>query len=240
MPDSRPFPFIVDSTSYPASNKDKISEKTIKTKIVLHFTAGTTGSGAISTLLKYNFIMVHFLIDENGKIFQFMPIENAWAYSMGIIGLPKGQQEKIAISIETVSPGPLVLRENKKLCFWPDNFNTFYCSINDTDKYVELESPWRGYTYFSTFSPIQYLQLGKLCGWLCMLESIPPEIIFTNWETDIPKAAAFNGIIFHSTVRRDKFDLSPSTNFDYLSTLIATAAEYYNDHSQEYENPVIL
>ena len=235
-----PFPFLVDSTSYPSPEKDFIKEKNIiaKSKFLLHHTGGTTISGASATLNNPDYIAVHFGISETGDIYQYFPL-NCWAYSLGLKEVAKGSQDCLAATVEIVNPGPLVLR-GENLCFWPNDFNAFYCTKSETDRYIELENPWRGYTFYATYNSAQYDSIGKLAGWVCATQNISSEMLFTDWECDVPKFVAFSGVCTHSSCRRDKFDLSPALNWDYLQNLITTAAEYYRLHWQEYENPIIL
>ena len=232
-----PLPFSVDYTSYPAYEGDYSRDETEKTKICLHHTAGRSVDGAVTTLRAKDYIMVHFLISEDGMIYQFMPIKNGWAYHMGIKELAKGSVDKHTIGIEINNVGPLMLRDNGRLCFWPNQFNAQYCTIKDTNLYYETDE-WRGYTYFATYRSVQYDAVAKLTAYLCKLLEIPPKIFSVNNNFDVYGVKDFTGIFTHNNVRTDKTDLSPAWNWSFYSTKLGAAYDYYDEHFGELNNPL--
>lgn len=230
-------PFEVDYTSYPASPNDYVHEDTVKNKICIHHTAGKTGDGAITALHAEDYIMVHFMIDEVGKIFQFLPLKK-WAYHLGVKNVPKGSLDRVTVGIEVVNVGPLVLRNNGRLCFWPREFNAQYCTTSDTELYYQVPK-WRDYEYFATYNSAQYDSLGKLVGWLCNTLSIPTTILNTSFTLDLEKFKTFSGVVSHHHCRLDKTDTSPAFSWGYFENLLTIAHEYYKEHSGEYDDPLI-
>lgn len=232
----KPDPFEVDTSSYPAASDDIKHEETAKTRICLHHTAGNSADGAITTLRKPDYIMVHFLVDKDGTIYQFFPLKE-WAFHLGVRELPKGELDRSSIGIEIVNVGPLVLKGNS-LKWWPGNWNAHYCDTSDVNLFYQHPA-WRGFQFSSTYTRAQYMSVGRLVAWLCVRESIQPTIWDVSCAYKLSGLPDFNGIFSHVNCRADKTDLTPAWNYSFFSTLLQTAYSEYKQNFSKYSDPMI-
>ena len=216
MPDviDRVFDLSVDSSSYKCSKDDYLHESTIKKNICLHATAGNSLCGAVETLSKLDHIAVHFIVDKNGKVYQFFPLKY-WAFHLGIEN-SGGKYDKGTIGIEIVNVGPLVKRD-QNLCYWPNRFNAKYCTVDDFNWFTKLQSPWREYSYYANFSKPQYESVSMLCAYLCAITKIHPAVLSDVNEFHLDDIDEFNGIYTHTSVRREKYDVGPAWSWQYFN-----------------------
>jgi len=215
---SSSFSLDIDSTSYPSPIDDYLHEVTSKKNICLHATAGGSLVGAVETLAKQDHIAVHFIVDKNGKIYQFFPLRY-WAFHLGIKNTG-GRYDRSTIGIEIVNVGPLV-RRGDNLCYWPNNFTAKYCSVNDTQSYTKVEGGWRGYEYYANFTKSQCDNVAALCAYLCHLENITAQILPDIDEYHLDQINNFSGIYTHTSVRKDKYDVGKGWPWPYFSKQLA-------------------
>jgi len=213
----QPFKTNIDYESYPSPVDDYIHSVTTKKNICLHATEGNNLSGAVETLAKRNHIAVHFIVDKDGKIYQFFPLRY-WAFHLGIKN-SGGKYDRSTIGIEIVNVGPLKLRNNR-MCYWPNDFTATFCKADDTSKYATLKTPWRNYNYFANFMKAQYESVAALCALLCKLENINNTIISNPMDYQLSAIDDFNGIFTHATVRKDKVDVGKGWNWPYFKSML--------------------
>lgn len=192
-------------------------DKQPKDGIVLHFTAGTTANGAITTfenaprVQKYR-MSVPYVIDNNdaGTIYKLFEDEN-WAYNLAITGAfaQNHKHDKRTVAIEIVNPGPLRLH-GTDMCFWPGNYTAPYCKSSETEKYIA--AAYRGEKFFATYKTAQLNSTLELCDMLCEKHKIPRVIPpwLKRMECDLPYFTQFKGVFTHTNVRADKYDIGPA------------------------------
>ena len=195
-------------------------EKFDKTQIVIHFTAGYL-KGDIATLTTpNNHVSTPFIIGRNGKILNMWP-SSYWSYHLGsgaVGGNTKGCKKTIAIEMSNI--GYLKKVGNNLASVYSDT--DVYCSLDETDFYTKLETPFRGQEYYATFTEEQYESLIVLLRYLTNQYNIPRDFleIEKRYETgtieDIPN---FKGIVSHINYRNSgKWDFGPAFDWDKLIT----------------------
>lgn len=146
------------------------AEKTSKTHILLHHTAGGNVSGALDTWIKNKIgkVGAHFLIGRDGTITQTIPLDN-WAYTLG---LTKGDNwkykslwEKGAISIELVAYGGLT-HKNGAWKSWANN-------TIDNSEVLTLDKPFRGFSAYQEYTDAQMSSLSELFLYIKAKKNIP-------------------------------------------------------------------
>ncbi len=185
-----------------------------KEMIVLHFTAGSSVSGAIASW-KADLVAVGtaYLVSQAGIVYQAFDPE-CWAYHLGIqTGDPTHRQDKRSIGIEMVNVGPLRLNKaGDGLCFWPSNWTTPFCKLDQPDLYVKAD--FRGEKYFAAFPKPQIDATAELVRKLCVDFGIPTSIFQAG------DLSQFHGISTHTDFRKDKFDIGPAFPLDAFRDLL--------------------
>ena len=162
--------------------------------IFVHFTAGTTASGAISWWNQTRaMIGTAFVID---------------AYHLGL--KETSYLDKHSIGIEIVSPGP-VRRDGGKFMFYPLWPNKNFKKEIPKDRVVELEEEWRGHKYYHKISNAQCKALKELIIKLVKDFDIKLQDSSQDWNEYNEKVITerLSGIWAHTTVRKDKMDMPP-------------------------------
>lgn len=127
---------------------DYIRSVTEKDTIVLHYTGGGTLAGAEATLGIRDYVNVHFAIDLDGTVYQYID-EKYWAYHTGT-----GQRfDRKSIGIEIVNWGHLK-REGEAYFTWTMK------SIDKRDVYCLAK--FRGFEYWERLRPKQEIALKAL------------------------------------------------------------------------------
>lgn len=153
------------------------SEKTDKTHILLHHTAGGNISGALDTWAKNKNgkVGAHFVIGRAGEIVQAIPLDN-WAYTLGLQKDDnwryKSLWEKGAISIELVNWGFLAHTNTG----WKSYAGT---TINSAEV-IQLEKPFRGYNAYQDYTAAQIKALGDLLLYIQNTKNIPLRVENVN------------------------------------------------------------
>lgn len=202
LPDSRYIPLVNSHGSH------FYSEKTKKTGITIHATAGVL-TGDIGTLgQKNNKVSTNFVIARDGTIYQLYSTD-FWSYHLGS-GASGGNtpMSKSSIGIELSNIGPLKL-SGKTLV---DTYGKDYCEASLDDAYVE--AAYRGYTHFATYTPDQiasaYILVEELCKKHGLSKTFPKDPL--AWSASKPTSTIFG----HQNVRKDKFDPGPAFDFKDL------------------------
>ncbi len=209
------------------------AQKANKKRIVMHFTVGNLKSD-VSTLTPQKAghakwrMSVPFLIARDGTIYQLFP-SKYWSHHLGsgaIGGNEKASKESIGIELSNY--GPLVRDGNNLLTAYskpgkPD----VYCTINETQKYTKLPTPFKGYQYFATFTDEQYESLIVLLRYLTNKYKIPRKFLSQSSRFKASSSTAgFRGINTHLNYRKTgKWDIGPA--FDWEQVISGVQARRY-------------
>lgn len=183
-------------------------------RICLHFTGGAL-EGDMNTLTGNRpSVSVPFLIARSGKIYNLFNPDTHWAYHLGsgCLGGNANQSPK-TIGIELSNYGPLYLGADRKTL--QDAYKGNYCDVTDLSAYVKLDAPYRGVSYFATFTEQQYVALKKLLVYLTVRYKIPYTFLPEAKRSDILSTLnGAPGILCHTNYRTDKLDFPPK-QFDW-------------------------
>lgn len=188
-------------------------EKHAKSLVVLHFTAGFLRGDIASLVDEGSHVSVPFVIGRNGMIYQLFS-SCYWAYHLGrgtIGGNTFNSKRSVAIEISNI--GPLTRKGDELFSIYDQK----YCSISEGKYYTTTSEPFRGYSYFATFTEAQYHTLNLLLTYLCDIYNIPRKFlgddrykIFENANL----AQSYTGIASHVNYRAyGKVDIGPA--FDW-------------------------
>ena len=190
-------------------------EETAKKKILLHFTMGYL-KGDIGTLTKQH-VSVPFVVGRNGIIYNLFA-SKYWSYHLGpgaIGGNTAMSKECIGIEISNI--GPLKKVGNNLVTTYSDQ--DIYCSLAETQYYTRLNTPYRGFEYFATFTAAQYEAIGKLIRFLCAKYNLPKTFIDPAERYKVMTESgftSFKGIASHVNCRPDKVDIGPAFEWDKI------------------------
>lgn len=182
----------------PLADDQYVKQKTAKTHIFTHHTAGSTAAGALAgwkaTPQK---IATAFIIDRDGTIYQaFSP--DYWASHLGVKG--HSWLEKCSIGIEIVAWGHLTLKNGKY---------TSYTGKEVPASEVVHCPGWRGQKYFHAYTPAQISAVKSLLVHLMAKYKISFQADRADfWQYRGAKGLP-PGVWSHSTVRTDKEDIFP-------------------------------
>ena len=128
-----------------------------------------------------------------------------WAYHLGknALGGNKPQSQK-TIGIELSNYGPLTLRNGNLETAYSrtkkhPNRVDIYCKESDTDKYHKLETPYRGYRYYTSYTDKQYEQLAVLIKFLCAKYNIPAQLLPKEKRFEHTKAVSYTHLTLPTT-----------------------------------------
>ena len=204
------------------------NEKFKKERIVLHHTAGYLKSDIRALSQKNWHVSVAYVIARDGTIYQ-LHNSDLWSYHLGkgaIGGNALGSRSSVAI--ELCNYGYLVKKGNNLETIYSRlNGNPVdgYCTLADTDMYIKLDKPFRGQTYFATFTDEQYESLIILLRYLTAKNQIPREFLPEDirYQTT-EKVVDFKGILSHVNYRKSgKWDIGPAFDWDRLMTGVKAA-----------------
>jgi len=190
-------------------------EETAKKKIVLHFTMGYL-KGDIATLTKQH-VSVPFVVGRNGVIYNLFA-SKYWSYHLGP-GAKGGNtaMSKECIGIEISNIGPLKLIGNNLVTTYSNT--DVYCSLAETQYYTKLNTKYRGYEYFATFTAAQYGAIRKLLMFLCAKYNLPKTFVNEPVRYDVMTDAGFagyTGIVSHVNCRTDKVDVGSAFDWNKI------------------------
>lgn len=194
------------------------AEEVPKTNIVLHYTAGYLRGDVASLTTPGNPVSVPFVIARNGMILNLWS-SKAWAYHLGpgaVGGNTAMSQRTIAIELSNIG----FLNKVGNNLFSDHNPDDIYCSLTETAQYIALKTPFRGKTYFATFTASQYSSLIILLRYLTRKFNIKrvllPEAERYSLLTE-SRINRFNGILTHANFRADKLDIGPAFDWQRVS-----------------------
>jgi len=191
-----------------------------KSAIALHFTVGYL-TGDLATLIEQSsHLSVPFVIGRNGTVYQLFN-SKYWAYHLGrgsLGGNTDGSRRTIAIELSNIGP---LTRHDGEL---QNIYGSKYCTVAEKSFYTKLDSVYRKYTYYSTFTDEQYDSLNKLISYLCGKHNIPREFLSTGRRyslfTSTDEAQTFKGICSHVNFRAyGKVDIGPAFEWDRITDI---------------------
>lgn len=193
----------------------KYDEQVEKTQIVLHFTAGYLKGDLRALTTEDREVSTAFLIARNGTILNLFPWKD-WSYHLGlgaVGGNTKGSKKTIGIELSNIG----YLKKVGDQLVSHFGVSDVYCSMNETEFYTKLETPFRKFEYYATYTNEQYESLIVLLRFLTNQFDIPREFLpeeiryITGTVSDVP---SFKGITSHINYRvSDKWDIGPA--FDW-------------------------
>ena len=176
---------------------DKIDPKT--NKKVPHAVATAFVIGGISTRNPKDNAF-------DGKIYRAFD-EKHWAHHLGTTFPNNRNLNRISVGVEICNFGPLRLSKQD------GNFYTYVNSIVPKDQIIELEKPFRGFTYYHAYTDKQIAATKEFI--LAMKAKFPkiemktPLLTVEGFELNDKARAGVSGVFSHSNVRSDKYDLTP-------------------------------
>ena len=188
-----------------------------KSLIVIHYTVGYLRGDLASLTEQDVHLSVPYVIGRNGMVYELYS-PKYWSYHLGRGSIGgNGINSKRSIAIELSNIGPLT-RENGHLI---NIYDQKYCSIEEEEFYMKLETPFRKYSYFATFTEKQYNSLRELLAYLCARFNIPHEILPENKRYRLfsskTEAQTYSGICSHVNYRPDgKTDIGPGFSWDKI------------------------
>jgi N-acetyl-anhydromuramyl-L-alanine amidase AmpD len=205
----------IDKTTYQLPATQYYQEEHHKNLIVLHFTSGSTASGAyqdwVTTPVR---VGTSFLVDRSGVVYEtFDP--RYWAYHLGIASKAGSSHDQRSIGIEIVNFGPLKLVGNT-LYSWPNNYRNRFCDLSETNRYVR--KAYRGFEYYAAFTEEQKQVVPELVKHISTTFNIPRTLPPADKRevSDLGFSTKWNGIATHQMFRSDKFDIGPAWDWGWL------------------------
>ncbi|RYZ53648.1 MAG: hypothetical protein EOP49_06880 [Sphingobacteriales bacterium] len=194
-----------------------------KERIVLHFTAGHIRSD-MGALTRNNFhVSTPFVISRNGTVYQLYS-SRFWSGNIGKgIGNTGNAEDKKTIGIEISNYGYLTEKDGNLETIYSRAKDDqgrvapvdVYCSLAEKDAYQKISSPFRGHSFYATFTNEQYESLIVLLRYLTAQYHIPRQFM-PEPKRFLPTndVITFKGIVSHVNYRDSgKWDIGPS--FDW-------------------------
>lgn len=182
-----------------------------KSGIALHHTVGASAESTLNWwITDRQMVGTAYMIDRDGTIFELFD-PDGWAWQFG---LPWSEAKKIAferrfIGIEICSEGGLTESDGRLYCFDRVSPRTEFRRADAFD----FGREYRGYRWFSRYTPAQMDSLCALIDDLCTRFGIPRRAPSPFLEHHGEAIADFEGIIGHAMVRPDKSDPIPDPAF---------------------------
>lgn len=221
-PEAEPAPAVnappINRTRFRLPVSHYMREETEKDLIVLHFTAGSTASGAVAAwTATHARVATAYVVDVDGTIYELFD-PRYWAYHLGIRGATSQnfRHERRSIGIEIVNVGPLRERDGA-LYWWPNDFRTRWCGLEETTRYVTRT--YRGFDHYAAYTAAQQGVLPPLIAYLRSRFTVPKRLP-ARAQRDVADAGGyyrdFRGVAAHQNYRADKFDAGPALDWDSL------------------------
>lgn len=188
-----------------------------KERIVVHFTAGYLKGDLAALTKKDNHVSTPFVVARDGTIYQLFS-SKYWSYHLGK-GAQGGNQQMSSSAVAIELSNVAYLREKNGMLV--DPYGAEYCSTADEDAFQKLDTAYRGYTTFATFTDAQYKSLINLLRYLTATYKIPAEFLPEPQRYDVYKdVASFKGITTHVNYQPQsygKWDIGPA--FDWTRVM---------------------
>lgn len=193
------------------------SETVPKSGICLHYSAGSSVSGAVAHWKKWREekgypIGTPYLIDRDGTIHEVFDPAKQWAWHLGI---GRKAVDSRLIGIELINWGFLVQSNGR---FNPAGFPMVSIPAADV---MDRGQMWRGYRYWQRYPDSQIKALKELLRHLCERFRIPwtlPPKAHQGGQALWPEAREFRGIVSHEHLRADKCDVGPAFPWEQVAT----------------------
>ncbi len=211
-------PIVVNRTAFALPTKEFYPENFKKDMIVLHFTAGQSARSAFHTWLENPVhVATAYIVDPDGTIYEvFDP--SYWAYHLGVKGT-RGKHDRRSVGIEIANVGPLKASpvDPNILNWWPNEWETRWCRVEEQDRYVKAS--YRGIDYFASYPSPQLGAVTRLVSHLCDRFGIPKTIPLASRRGQCDRAyfKNYKGIVSHQNFRKDKWDVGPAFDWDRLA-----------------------
>jgi N-acetylmuramoyl-L-alanine amidase. len=206
---------IINNTKYRLPKNKYFQEETPKDLIVLHFTAGSTASGAFASWMQQAIrIGTPYVVDIDGTVYELFD-PKCWAFHLAVVGTKaqNHKHDKRSVPMEIVNFGGLKL-VGDYLCSWPNNYKQKFCKVSETDKYIK--STYRGFEYFAAFPQVQHKAVVELVNHISTTFNIP--IVLPPLDKrvvyDMNFYDTWKGVASHQNFRSDKSDIGPA--WDWL------------------------
>jgi N-acetyl-anhydromuramyl-L-alanine amidase AmpD len=204
----------------PAQKNYFYSQQYAKERIVLHFTAGNTWSDMRSLTQEGRHVSVAFLVARDGTIYQLFP-SGAWSGHLGKgIGNEEGnRQDKVTIGIEISNYGYLVPRDgNLETVYSTVKAPDLYCSLEQKDAYVKINTPFRDQSYYASYTLLQMESTAILLRYLTNKYNIPRQFLPEEKRfLTTNDVLQFKGIVSHINYRTSgKWDIGPAFDWNKL------------------------
>lgn len=206
-------------TQYPFPSDQYIMEETVKTQLYLHHTAGNPNPFAtfewwastperVATCIAIGGKPGKTGSWKDGDIFQGFS-SKYWAYHLGLkeeifnfYGLPYRSLDKNSIAVEVCNWGQL--RKDKAGRFW-----NYVDRAVPFDEVCELEVPYKGYKYYHAYTDAQIESLYELIKLWEQKYGLTFKYNSDIWEVNARALSGEPGLYSHTSVRKDKNDISP-------------------------------
>jgi hypothetical protein len=169
---------------------------------------------------------VAWIVDGDGQCVSAFE-DKYWSYFVGIQDPTLAHahlHDRESVAIEIANQGPLTLGHDGKTLTWNPPANLPFCTLDQTDRYVKLETPFRGISYFARFTDAQVAAVVELVVDICNRFKIPKVLppVAKRFEFDIPYFAGFAGVVSHvNFINSWKWDMAPGHSDGIYAGLLA-------------------
>ena len=202
------------------SKAQYVNEKSKKTQVVLHLTAGSSRPDYVVSGWEADATRVgtHYIVGGmgsngdaawDGVVVQAVPEEN-YLFHLGLKGalFDNGLHDRSSIGIEICNWIQLTKSVDGK-------FLNYVNREVPASQVTSLAKPYRGYQYYHSITEAQLVSVKQLIQAVCKTHGIVLEKGKTYQDVDFaydPVRAATQQITFHSSYRADKTDMAPMPN----------------------------
>jgi len=216
---------------YPLKADQFLNEEHPKSQIFIHHTAGRSSPygpvdwwNSNSDRVGTAFVIAGKVKDKDSKwkdgdILQCFSSKK-WAYHLGLkpgifekFNVPYKSLDKTSVAIEVCNWGYLKKQAN-------GTFMNYVNGLVPVDEVMDLGVEYRGYRYYHKYTDAQIASLRDLLIYLCERYGIPKTYNGGMFEVNKDALSGKPGIWNHTSVRKDKTDMSPQSKLiDMLKTL---------------------
>lgn len=209
-------PIPINRSKFVLPKKELFPEVVEKNLIVLHFTSGRSAQSAFDTWMNNpERVATAYIVDPDGTVYELFD-PSYWAFHLGVKGTWAHDRRSIGIEIANVGPLKPAPADPQRLNWWPDNWGTPWCRLDEADRYVR--APYRDIQHFASFPAPQVETVARLAAYLCerfgIPRSIPPRA--RREECDLSYFGTQKGVVAHQNFRKDKWDVGPAFDWERL------------------------
>lgn len=148
-----------------------------------------------------------FIIDREGIIHQCFSSRH-WAHHLGTKSKRNKQLNQQSVGIELCAWGPLKRTDSPMLKGTPKFQATTGIEV-PKNEVIKLDHPFRGNSYYQSYTALQLQSLQILINYLCETYNIPKTYNPEMWEYSRSAMNGSPGIWSHTSFRKDKSDCFP-------------------------------